>query len=64
LDWVVYTADVDIAIARKSIAAVGQIALETPDAEAIVMRLLQFLEVSAYWLGNIQGTYARNLPSV
>eukprot|EP00240_Pyramimonas_obovata_P000618 CAMPEP_0118943262 /NCGR_PEP_ID=MMETSP1169-20130426/37958_1 /TAXON_ID=36882 /ORGANISM="Pyramimonas obovata, Strain CCMP722" /LENGTH=566 /DNA_ID=CAMNT_0006888471 /DNA_START=40 /DNA_END=1737 /DNA_ORIENTATION=+ len=40
-----YVADVDIAIARKSIVAIGQIALETPDAEPIVMRLLQFLEL-------------------
>mmetsp|Transcript_4549 Transcript_4549/g.8531 ORF Transcript_4549/g.8531 Transcript_4549/m.8531 type:complete len:786 (+) Transcript_4549:231-2588(+) len=40
-----YVADADAEISRKSIMAVGTIALELPDAEGIVARLLQFLEL-------------------
>ena len=38
-----YAANVDIAIARESIRAVGKIALQQYDVNAIVDRLLQFL---------------------
>ncbi|KAJ8751695.1 hypothetical protein K2173_025861 [Erythroxylum novogranatense] len=40
-----YAANVDIAIARESIRAVGKIALQQYDVNAIVDRLLQFLEM-------------------
>ncbi|KAL8196688.1 hypothetical protein R6Q57_024603 [Mikania cordata] len=40
-----YAANVDIPIARESIRAVGKIALEQYDVNAIVDRLLQFLEM-------------------
>lgn len=40
-----YVANVDIAIARESIRAVGKIALQQYDVNAIVDRLLQFLEM-------------------
>jgi hypothetical protein len=36
-----YVADVDQSIARRSVEAVGRIALETPDADGIIERLLQ-----------------------
>ena len=40
-----YAANVDIPIARESIRAVGKIALQQYDVNAIVDRLLQFLEM-------------------
>lgn len=40
-----YAANVDVAIARESIRAVGKIALQQYDVNAIVDRLLQFLEM-------------------
>lgn len=40
-----YAANVDILIARESIRAVGKIALQQYDVNAIVDRLLQFLEM-------------------
>ena len=40
-----YVANVDIPIARESIRAVGKIALQQYDVNAIVDRLLQFLEM-------------------
>eukprot|EP00854_Cymbomonas_tetramitiformis_P020405 gene20405-24439_t len=40
-----YVADVDVPIARSSVHAVGQIALEAPDSDNIVERLLLFLEL-------------------
>lgn len=40
-----YAANVDVAIARESIRAVGKIALQQYDLNAIVDRLLQFLEM-------------------
>lgn len=40
-----YAANVDIEIARESIRAVGKIALQQYDVNAIVDRLLQFLEM-------------------
>lgn len=40
-----YAASVDISIARESIRAVGKIALQQYDVNAIVDRLLQFLEM-------------------
>ena len=40
-----YVADVDVTLAREAIRAVGQIALESNDVNAIVDRLLQFLEM-------------------
>ncbi|KAJ0089953.1 hypothetical protein Patl1_12876 [Pistacia atlantica] len=40
-----YAANVDITIARESIRAVGKIALQQYDVNAIVDRLLQFLEM-------------------
>lgn len=40
-----YAASVDIPIARESIRAVGKIALQQYDVNAIVDRLLQFLEM-------------------
>ncbi|CAH8281953.1 unnamed protein product [Eruca vesicaria subsp. sativa] len=40
-----YAANVDIAIARESIRAIGKIALQQYDVNAIVDRLLQFLEM-------------------
>lgn len=40
-----YAANVDISIARESIRAVGKIALQQYDVNAIVDRLLQFLEM-------------------
>lgn len=40
-----YAANVDIPIARESIRAVGKIALQQCDVNAIVDRLLQFLEM-------------------
>ncbi|KAK1284825.1 Beta-adaptin-like protein A [Acorus calamus] len=40
-----YAANVDIPIARESIRAVGEIALQQYDVNAIVDRLLQFLEM-------------------
>jgi hypothetical protein len=36
---------VEQSIARRSVEAVGRIALDTPDADGIVDRLLQFLEL-------------------
>lgn len=38
-------ANVDISISRESIRAVGKIALQQYDVNAIVDRLLQFLEM-------------------
>lgn len=40
-----YAANVDIPMARESIRAVGKIALQQYDVNAIVDRLLQFLEM-------------------
>lgn len=40
-----YAANVDVPIARESIRAVGKIALQQYDVNAIVDRLLQFLEM-------------------
>ena len=40
-----YAANVDVAIAREAIRAVGKIALQQYDVNAIVDRLLQFLEM-------------------
>lgn len=40
-----YAANVDVQIARESIRAVGKIALQQYDVNAIVDRLLQFLEM-------------------
>uniref|UniRef100_A0A1D1YPU2 Beta-adaptin-like protein n=1 Tax=Anthurium amnicola TaxID=1678845 RepID=A0A1D1YPU2_9ARAE len=40
-----YAANVDVSIARESIRAVGKIALQQYDVNAIVDRLLQFLEM-------------------
>eukprot|EP00271_Cylindrocystis_brebissonii_P008450 TRINITY_DN22760_c0_g1_i1.p1 TRINITY_DN22760_c0_g1~~TRINITY_DN22760_c0_g1_i1.p1 ORF type:complete len:662 (-),score=187.19 TRINITY_DN22760_c0_g1_i1:319-2133(-) len=40
-----YAANVDVTIARESIRAVGQIALQSYDVNGIVDRLLQFLEM-------------------
>lgn len=40
-----YVANVDISISRESIRAVGKIALQQYDVNAIVDRLLQFLEM-------------------
>lgn len=40
-----YVANVDIPMARESIRAVGKIALQQYDVNAIVDRLLQFLEM-------------------
>eukprot|EP00897_Mesotaenium_endlicherianum_P009523 jgi/Mesen1/859/ME000114S10944 len=40
-----YAANVDVVIARESIRAVGQIALQSYDVNGIVDRLLQFLEM-------------------
>lgn len=40
-----YVANVDISMARESIRAVGKIALQQYDVNAIVDRLLQFLEM-------------------
>ena len=40
-----YAANVDVLIARESIRAVGKIALQQYDVNAIVDRLLQFLEM-------------------
>ncbi|KAK9142558.1 hypothetical protein Syun_011958 [Stephania yunnanensis] len=40
-----YVANVDVAIARESVRAVGKIALQQYDVNAIVDRLLQFLEM-------------------
>jgi vesicle coat complex subunit len=40
-----YAANVDVAIARESVRAVGKIALQQYDVNAIVDRLLQFLEM-------------------
>jgi hypothetical protein len=40
-----YVSNVDIAIARESIRAVGKIALQQYDVNAFVDRLLQFLEM-------------------
>ena len=40
-----YAANIDIAIARESIRAVGKIALQQYDVNAIVDRLLQFFEM-------------------
>lgn len=40
-----YVANVDIPIARESIRAVGKIAMQQYDVNAIVDRLLQFLEM-------------------
>lgn len=40
-----YAANVDVTIARESIRAVGKIALQQYDVNAIVDRLLQFLEM-------------------
>lgn len=40
-----YAANVDIPISRESIRAVGKIALQQYDVNAIVDRLLQFLEM-------------------
>jgi len=59
-----YAANVDIAIARESIRAVGKIALQQYDVNAIVDRLLQFLEmekdyVTAETLVNYHLNYSR-----
>lgn len=59
-----YAANVDIAIARESIRAVGKIALQQYDVNAIVDRLLQFLEmekdyVTAETLVNYHAFYSR-----
>ena len=40
-----YAGNVDVPIARESIRAVGKIALQQYDVNAIVDRLLQFLEM-------------------
>ena len=40
-----YAANIDITIARESIRAVGKIALQQYDVNAIVDRLLQFFEM-------------------
>jgi hypothetical protein len=40
-----YAGNVDVPIARESIRAVGKIALQQYDVNAIVDRLLQFLEI-------------------
>lgn len=40
-----YAANVDVTIAREAIRAVGKIALQQYDVNAIVDRLLQFLEM-------------------
>lgn len=40
-----YVANVDVPMARESIRAVGKIALQQYDVNAIVDRLLQFLEM-------------------
>lgn len=58
-----YAANVDIEIARESIRAVGKIALQQYDVNAIVDRLLQFLEmekdyVTAETLVNYHTYYA------
>lgn len=59
-----YAANVDIPIARESIRAVGKIALQQYDVNAIVDRLLQFLEmekdyVTAEALVNMTNLFSR-----
>lgn len=40
-----YAADVDMALARRAVRAVGSICLNTPDTSGLVERLLSFLDL-------------------
>lgn len=45
-----YAANVDVVIARESVRAVGQIALQSYDVNGIVDRLLQFLDMDTDYI--------------
>lgn len=58
-----YAANVDIPIARESIRAVGKIALQQYDVNAIVDRLLQFLEMEKDYVTSETLVNMTNLPA-